>query len=70
MTAEPSPAGQALPPRIDTSIPHVARMWNYWLGGKDHYADHREAGDQFSRPFPGRRTVRRRPQAVRPTGSR
>ncbi len=24
-------------PRIDTTVPHSARMWNYWLGGKDHY---------------------------------
>ena len=22
---------------IDTTIPHSARVWNYWLGGKDNY---------------------------------
>jgi hypothetical protein len=21
---------------IDTSVPHSARIWNYWLGGKDN----------------------------------
>ncbi|TMR17911.1 SAM-dependent methyltransferase [Nonomuraea turkmeniaca] len=52
MTGEPPPAGQALPPRIDTNVPHAARMWNYWLGGKDHYEVDREAGDQFSSAFP------------------
>jgi S-adenosyl methyltransferase len=24
-------------PKIDTSVPHSARIWNYWLGGKDNY---------------------------------
>jgi S-adenosyl methyltransferase len=39
--------------RIDTSIPHTARVWNYWLGGKDHYEVDREAGDQIRRLHPG-----------------
>lgn len=30
---------------IDTSKPQSARIWNYWLGGKDHYSVDREAGD-------------------------
>jgi S-adenosyl methyltransferase len=25
------------PPEIDTSVPNSARIWNYWLGGKDNY---------------------------------
>ena len=29
---------------IDTTVPHSARIWNYWLGGKDNYAVDREAG--------------------------
>ena len=37
---------------IDTTVPHSARIWNYWLGGKDNYAVDREAGDQFSAIFP------------------
>jgi hypothetical protein len=49
MTEEHSTAGTA----IDTSVPHSARIWNYWLGGKDNYAVDREAGDQFSAIYPG-----------------
>jgi hypothetical protein len=37
---------------IDTTVPHSARIWNYWLGGKDNYAVDREAGDQFSAIYP------------------
>ncbi|WP_269321506.1 SAM-dependent methyltransferase [Herbidospora cretacea] len=39
-------------PKIDTTVPHSARMWNYWLGGKDHYEVDRVAGDQFAAAFP------------------
>jgi hypothetical protein len=28
-------------------VPHSARIWNYWLGGKDNYAVDREAGDAW-----------------------
>jgi hypothetical protein len=38
---------------IDTSVPHSARIWNYWLGGTDNYPVDRAAGDQFSAIYPG-----------------
>jgi S-adenosyl methyltransferase len=38
---------------IDTTVPHSARIWNYWLGGKDNYEVDRAAGDQFSAIYPG-----------------
>jgi hypothetical protein len=38
---------------IDTTVPHSARIWNYWLGGKDNYEVDRLAGDQFSGIYPG-----------------
>jgi hypothetical protein len=38
---------------IDTSVPHSARIWNYWLGGKDNYPVDHEAGDAFREIFPG-----------------
>ena len=31
--APESPEGAALPPDIDTSRPHAARMYDYFLGG-------------------------------------
>ncbi|MEV5414208.1 SAM-dependent methyltransferase [Thermopolyspora sp. NPDC052614] len=39
--------------RIDTSVPQSARIWNYWLGGKDNYPVDREAGDRYVAVFPG-----------------
>jgi S-adenosyl methyltransferase len=38
--------------RIDVSIPHSARIWNYWLGGKDNYRADRDAGDEFVAAYP------------------
>ncbi|KOU54876.1 S-adenosyl methyltransferase [Streptomyces sp. MMG1533] len=34
-------------PLIDSSVPHSARIWNYWLGGKDCYEIDRQVGDQI-----------------------
>jgi SAM-dependent methyltransferase len=39
--------------RIDTTVPHSARVWNYWLGGKDHYLADRQAADECQAIFPG-----------------
>jgi hypothetical protein len=44
---------------IDTTVPHSARIWNYWLGGKDNFAVDRAAGDAWSATFPGMRDVAR-----------
>jgi S-adenosyl methyltransferase len=38
---------------IDTSVPVSARIWNYWLGGKDYYPVDKAAGDQYAQLFPG-----------------
>ncbi len=38
--------------RLDTSVPHSARVWNYWLGGKDNFAADRATGDQVLRAYP------------------
>ncbi|WIM99976.1 SAM-dependent methyltransferase [Actinoplanes oblitus] len=40
------------PAVIDTSTPHPARRYNYWLGGKDHFAADRESGDAIAAAFP------------------
>jgi S-adenosyl methyltransferase len=47
-----SPAGAQARPKIDTTVPHSARVWNYWLGGKDNYQVDRRAGDEYQRIFP------------------
>jgi hypothetical protein len=50
------------PPGVDTSSSHSARVWNYWLGGKDNYLVDHEAGDQFAtaRPCAGPRSPSKR----------
>src|ERR1700761_7049798 len=52
MTETPAASGQGQPPEIDSSVPHSARVWNYWLGGKDNYASDRVVGDQVMAMFP------------------
>jgi hypothetical protein len=42
----PAPAG------LDVSTAHPARVWNYWLGGRDYFAADRAAGEQLSQDFP------------------
>ncbi|QBI54969.1 SAM-dependent methyltransferase [Streptomonospora litoralis] len=42
----PAPAG------VDTTVAHSARVWNYWLGGKDNYAADREVGDYVFAAYP------------------
>ena len=44
---------------IDTTVPHSARIWNYWLGGKDNFAVDRAAGDAWAATFPGVRDIAR-----------
>jgi hypothetical protein len=38
--------------RLRSSVPHTARIWNYWLGGKDHFAVDREVGGRVREIFP------------------
>ena len=40
------------PPSFDTSVAHVARVYDYWLGGQDNYAADRKAGEQAIRAYP------------------
>ena len=48
-----SPAFGELSKRIKTDQPHTARIWNYWLGGKDNYEVDQQAGDQIRQLHPG-----------------
>ncbi|HLI37859.1 MAG TPA: SAM-dependent methyltransferase [Streptosporangiaceae bacterium] len=37
---------------IDISVPHIARVYDYWLGGKDNFAVDREAAEKVIASFP------------------
>jgi hypothetical protein len=48
-----------LPGALDTARPHQARIYDYWLGGKDNFAADRDAADRAQAAYPGiRRGVR------------
>ncbi|WP_305785971.1 SAM-dependent methyltransferase [Symbioplanes lichenis] len=40
-------------------VPHAARIWNYWMGGKDNFAADRAAGDAVARVYPEIATMAR-----------
>jgi hypothetical protein len=46
-TSGPAPSG------LDTNVPHIARVYDYWLGGKDNFAVDREAAEQVIAAYPG-----------------
>jgi O-methyltransferase involved in polyketide biosynthesis len=52
LTTGPAPEDEQ-PPGIDVTIAHNARVWNYWLGGKDHFDVDRAAGEQVKALHPG-----------------
>ena len=37
---------------FDTSVAHIARVYDYWLGGKDNFAADRVAGDEALQAYP------------------
>ncbi|HVT69160.1 MAG TPA: SAM-dependent methyltransferase, partial [Trebonia sp.] len=37
---------------FDPSVPSPARMWNYWVGGKDHFAADRAAAERIAEAIP------------------
>jgi S-adenosyl methyltransferase len=43
--------------KLNTSIAHPARRYDYWLGGKDNFAADRESGDAVAAAFPTVRTA-------------
>ena len=45
--------GGELRAALDLTVPQSARVWNYWLGGKDNFAVDREVGDQVMAMLPG-----------------
>lgn len=47
-----SSPGPGLSSRLNASVPHGARIWNYWLGGKDNFAADRAVGDKVKEVYP------------------
>jgi S-adenosyl methyltransferase len=41
-----------VPVTLDTSVAHIARVYDYWLGGKDNFAADRVAGDEAIQAYP------------------
>ena len=44
---------------LDITVPVSARIWNYWMGGKDYYQVDKQAGDEFAALYPGIRDMAR-----------
>jgi SAM-dependent methyltransferase len=49
-------AGAKLPPEIDTSVPQSARVYDYWLGGKDNFPADRALAEAIIQQVPTMRT--------------
>ncbi|MFD0363426.1 SAM-dependent methyltransferase [Nocardia sp. GCM10030253] len=52
-------ATAGLPTKIDTSVAHEARVYDYWLGGKDNYPADRALGDAIASHIPAIRSMAR-----------
>ena len=53
MADERSPDPHAtLTAKINFDLPHTARAWNYWMGGKDNYEVDRTVGDAVAKVYP------------------
>lgn len=46
-------------PRVDLSVPTSARVWDYWLGGKNHFAADRALADAVGAAHPDITSVAR-----------
>ena len=45
--------------RLNTGVAHNARVWNYWIGGKDNYEVDQQVGEQVATMFPIIRDIAR-----------
>jgi hypothetical protein len=50
VTSGREPAGEGVV--FDTSRPHMARVYDFWLGGKDNYAADRAVAEQVAAAYP------------------
>ena len=40
------------PPGVDTSVAHSARIYDWWLGGKDNFSADRAMGEAITSAIP------------------
>jgi SAM-dependent methyltransferase len=57
MTDQSDAAASDNADRLNLNVPHSARVYDYFLGGKTNFAVDREAGDHLLEAFPGFRTA-------------
>ncbi|GAA2593002.1 SAM-dependent methyltransferase [Winogradskya consettensis] len=48
---------ETAPPGVNPNVPHSARIYDYWLGGKDNFAADRQVGDAMLQAIPGLRAM-------------
>ena len=49
------PTAEVAPPGVNVNVPHSARIYDYWLGGKDNFAVDRAVGEAMIQAIPGMR---------------
>jgi hypothetical protein len=47
-----TPSDDELSAQLQPEVPHAARIWNHWMGGKDNFAADRAAGDAVAQVYP------------------
>ncbi|MGH3388654.1 MAG: SAM-dependent methyltransferase [Actinomadura sp.] len=52
MTGNPTVPDPRPEQKLDTGVPHTARVWNYFLGGEDNFPADRTAGDRIVKVNP------------------
>jgi hypothetical protein len=50
---------EVVPPGVNINVPHSARIYDYWLGGKDNFAVDRAVGEAMIQAIPGMRYMAR-----------
>jgi hypothetical protein len=53
--SEGPPSAELAPPGVNVNVPHSARVYDYWLGGKDNFAADRAVGEAMISAIPGMR---------------
>ncbi len=61
MTSDREPAAKG--PSLDASRPHMARVYDFWLDGKDNYAADRAVAEQVAAAYPDVRAAVRAQRA-------